>query len=71
MFGCPSIVVRDGKGAKDRVTMLPASGVEGLQEHLKWRRNLFNEDKRQGKASVYLPRMAPHPGPLPASGARE
>jgi integrase len=70
------IVVRDGKGAKDRVTLLPASVVEDLQAHLKWRRNLFNEDRRQGKAAVYCrkhwrEKISPHPGPLPASGARE
>jgi integron integrase len=49
------IVVRDGKGAKDRVTMLPAAVVEDLQAHLKWRRTLFAEDKRLGKTAVYLP----------------
>jgi integron integrase len=49
------ILIRDGKGAKDRVTMLPASVVEGLQAHLKTRRALFDEDRRAGMASVYLP----------------
>jgi integron integrase len=49
------ILVRDGKGAKDRVTMLPASVVDGLQAHLKARRALFDEDKKAGMASVYLP----------------
>lgn len=49
------ILVRDGKGAKDRVTMLPASVVESLQAHLKARRTLFKEDRRAGMASVYLP----------------
>lgn len=49
------IIVRDGKGAKDRVTMLPDSLVEGLQAHLRARRALFEEDRRAGMASVYLP----------------
>jgi integron integrase len=49
------ILVRDGKGAKDRVTMLPTSVVEDLQAHLAKRRGLFEDDKRQGKAAVYLP----------------
>lgn len=49
------ILIRDGKGAKDRVTMLPASVIEGLQAHLKARRALFEEDRRAGMASVYLP----------------
>lgn len=49
------IVVRDGKGAKDRVTMLPQSQVSPLQEHLRWRRQLFDDDKAKGRAAVYLP----------------
>jgi integron integrase len=54
-FERSEILIRDGKGAKDRVTMLPDSVVANLQAHLKWRRSVFNEDKRQGKAAVYLP----------------
>jgi integron integrase len=49
------IVVRDGKGAKDRVTMLPQSLIGPLQEHLRWRRQLFEDDKAKGRAAVYLP----------------
>lgn len=49
------IVVRDGKGAKDRVTMLPQSLIGALQEHLRWRRQLFEDDKAKGRAAVYLP----------------
>ncbi|MFH1661159.1 MAG: integron integrase [Pseudomonadota bacterium] len=49
------IVVRDGKGAKDRVTMLPQSLVGPLQEHLRWRRQVFEDDKAKGRAAVYLP----------------
>jgi site-specific recombinase XerD len=33
-FGYRQITVRDGKGAKDRVTMLPAGLAEPLREHL-------------------------------------
>jgi site-specific recombinase XerD len=33
-FGYDQIVVRDGKGNKDRVTMLPAIIGQGLQRHL-------------------------------------
>jgi integron integrase len=54
-FERSEILIRDGKGAKDRVTMLPDSVVGDLQAHLKWRRSLFNEDKHQGRAAVYLP----------------
>ena len=38
------IIVRDGKGAKDRVTMLPRSVVDDLQAHLQKRRALFDAD---------------------------
>jgi len=49
------ILIRDGKGAKDRVTMLPQSLASVLQDHLRQRRTLFDDDSRLGKASVYLP----------------
>ncbi|MBL1264383.1 integron integrase [Candidatus Methylomicrobium oryzae] len=49
------IMVRDGKGGKDRVTMLPQSLASHLQDHLCQRRALFDDDSRLGKASVYLP----------------
>ncbi len=49
------IVVRDGKGAKDRVTMLPRKLATPLQEHWVWRQHLFEDDLAKGKASVYLP----------------
>jgi integron integrase len=49
------ILIRDGKGGKDRVTMLPASVVTGLQTHLEQRRMLFEDDNRVGKSKVFLP----------------
>jgi len=49
------ILIRDGKGAKDRVTILPESLVSPLQTYLLQRRVLFDDDIRLGKASVYLP----------------
>jgi integron integrase len=49
------IVVRDGKGNKDRVTMLPSIIVPLLQTHLQQRKALFEDDKLLGKAEVYLP----------------
>ncbi|MGZ4924195.1 MAG: integron integrase [Halobacteriota archaeon] len=49
------ILIRDGKGGKDRVTMLPSSVVAGLQAHLEQRRMMFEDDKRAGKTAVYLP----------------
>jgi integron integrase len=49
------ILIRDGKGAKDRITMLPSSIVPLLQAQLLKRRALFDDDGRAGKVSVYLP----------------
>jgi integron integrase len=54
-FAQRQIVVRDGKGAKDRVTMLPQTLADSLQAHLRQRRGLFEDDLRAGKAAVYLP----------------
>lgn len=49
------ILVRDGKGAKDRVTVLPLSLIEPLQRQLKVARVLFERDRDAGLPGVYLP----------------
>ncbi|MFM2324954.1 MAG: hypothetical protein RL244_1833, partial [Pseudomonadota bacterium] len=49
------ILIRDGKGGKDRVTMLPQKLAPLLQQHLVWRRSLYQDDLAAGKADVYLP----------------
>jgi integron integrase len=49
------ITVRDGKGQKDRVTMLPASAKDHLIEHLKQVERLHQQDLRHGFGRVYLP----------------
>lgn len=49
------IFIRDGKGAKDRITMLPELLAGPLQAYLLQRRVLFDDGIRLGKASVYLP----------------
>lgn len=54
-FGYRQIVVRDGKGAKDRVTMLPASLVEPLELHLARVRRLHERDLTRGHGDVELP----------------
>jgi len=54
-FERSEILIRDGKGGKDRVTMLPSSVVTGLQTHMEQRRTLFEDDNRIGKANVFLP----------------
>ena len=54
-FERAEIVVRDGKGAKDRITMLPQALIAPLQAHLRMRRQLFDDDRVKGKASVFMP----------------
>ncbi len=54
-FEREEILIRNGKGAKDRITLLPKSLTGSLQAHLLQRRTLFDDDSRSGKASVYLP----------------
>jgi integron integrase len=54
-FGRNEILIRDGKGAKDRVTMLPAALAAPLQEHLARRRALYEDDLADGRAEVWLP----------------
>jgi integron integrase len=54
-FAYRQITVRDGKGQKDRATILPASLVDPLQEHLRRVRMLHQQDLDRGYGSVYLP----------------
>ena len=49
------IYVRQGKGAKDRVTMLPATLINNLTAHLKKVRVLHGQDLQAGHGSVLLP----------------
>lgn len=54
-FDRAEIMIRDGKGAKDRVTMLPDALIQPLREHLARRRRLYEDDLAISKAEVYLP----------------
>lgn len=49
------IVVREGKGNKDRVTMLPMSLVDPLKLHLDKVKALHTRDVAEGGGEVYLP----------------
>ena len=49
------IVVRDGKGRKDRVTMLPQQVKAPLQRHLHDVQQLHGQDVQAGAGHVYLP----------------
>ena len=54
-FGASAITVRDGKGAKDRVTMLPEALKPSLREHLQHVRAIHRRDLAQGFGRVQLP----------------
>jgi len=49
------LTVRDGKGGKDRRTMLPESLVVHLQRHLEWVRSVHEHDLEHDLPGVSLP----------------
>ena len=57
-FGRHQIMVRDGKGQKDRVTMLPERFVVGLQEHLSRVKAVYEEDRAKEVPGVLWPALA-------------
>ena len=48
------IIVRDGKGEKDRVTVLPDKYHQPLKEHLMKVKELFDADRKVGIAGTYI-----------------
>ena len=54
-FAYRQIIVRDGKGARDRATMLPENLVQPLHSHLGKVRLLHRGDRREGCGEVWLP----------------
>ncbi|MCM8620250.1 MAG: integron integrase [Candidatus Accumulibacter sp.] len=54
-FEMRQITVRDGKGEKDRMTMLPQSVLEPLRAHLEKVKVLHAQDLEEGFGEVYLP----------------
>jgi integron integrase len=72
-FARHEIIVREGKGGKDRVTMLPESVIEPLKLHLTKVKALHKEDLVAGGGDVYLPfalarKYPPTPQPSPTRG---
>lgn len=49
------LIVRDGKGGKDRVTVLPATLIAPLRGHLTRLQAWFQEQRRRGEPGVSLP----------------
>ena len=54
-FGYRQILVREGKGEKDRVTMLPVSTIDALRRQLEHARSLHAQDLREGYGETHLP----------------
>ena len=54
-FERKEILIRDGKGYKDRVTMLPSSLVKPLSEHINKVKVLHEQDLANGYGEVYMP----------------
>jgi integron integrase len=54
-FSRSEIIVRRGKGAKDRVTLLPAGATEALKEHLKKVQAQHQRDLEHGLGQAPMP----------------
>ncbi|MGY8818959.1 MAG: integron integrase [Pseudomonadales bacterium] len=54
-FSRNEIIIRDGKGQKDRVTVMPASLVLPLKQHITLVRAIHQSEVVAGRGDVYLP----------------
>ncbi len=54
-FGNHQIIIREGKGEKDRFTILPASIIEDLQTHLLVVKAIHQKDLKDGFGETSLP----------------
>lgn len=54
-FAYAQITVRDGKGGKDRITMLPVNLAGPLQKHLARMKMRHDQDLIDGFGAVHLP----------------
>lgn len=61
------LMVRDGKGQKDRLTMLPQALVPSLQRHLEQVRLIHEGDREKGFGEVWLPSALERKYPKAAS----
>ena len=55
MFDEGQILVRSGKGDKDRITVLPERSCEALREQIEQIGRLHQRDLEAGFGAVYLP----------------
>lgn len=54
-FGSNQIIIRDGKGAKDRITLLPESVKRPLMDHLREAKAVHEGDLADGYGTVQMP----------------
>ncbi len=54
-FAIRQVTVREGKGNRDRVTVLPGTAVKQLERHLEWVKRQHNTDLNDGGGYVKLP----------------
>ncbi len=66
-FDYNQIIIRNGKGQKDRITMLPETLVVELQEHIRKVRLLHDQDLQKGFGETLLPPSVALKSPRSAS----
>jgi integrase len=54
-YSLKTLIVRSGKGAKDRVTTFPSSLIPFIQDHLSKVNLLHEKDLADGYGEVYMP----------------
>ena len=54
-FDRRALIVREGKGSKDRVVMLPSTLEQALREQLVRARTLWAADRAAGRGGIYMP----------------
>jgi integron integrase len=54
-FGQRSITVRDGKGSRDRLTVLPEILTHPIRKELSRTKRIHEQDLNEGQGAVYLP----------------
>ncbi|MGH8251281.1 MAG: integron integrase [Steroidobacteraceae bacterium] len=67
-FSRGEVLVRDGKGSKDRVTVLPRKLAPELEAHLMRARMVFDSGRREGRPGVSLPYALQRKYPQAATG---
>ena len=55
VFDLGQIVVRDGKGAKDRITVLPETAVGALRTQIESAGQVHQRDLTEGIGRVWMP----------------